>query len=319
MPEQEAGLRLRAHGVSKRIRTAQEDQNHFFRLNGGSRYDFQGGQIAVFVSRVDEILGPDQSSSKEDVDHRILSALSQREFQTWACFRHPVRRREWLAARLLIKLLVLTGAIFPEEDKHYFISRHPVFRLLGHGNILDLDPAACRRVEFLSPTGGGPRLFVGREDVSQILSCSLSHAGGWVAAACAADGHPVGVDIETVRSHSADFRAGCFTEREQSWAEQTAAVSDMSCDVLYTMLWTLKESAYKAVSAHRGFPWHAEVSMKSVMSSPLSEFIKDGGLLELARYDLEVCINGWHRAQGATCRIASDCLLSVINILERRI
>lgn len=164
---------------------------------------------------------------------------------------------------------------------------------------------------------GGPRLFVGREDVSQILSCSLSHARGWVAAACAADGHPVGVDIETVRSHSTDFRAGCFTEREKSWAEQSAAASDMSCDVLYTLLWTLKESAYKAVSAHTVFPWRAEVSMKSVMSSPLSEFIQDGGLLELSRYDLEVCINGWHRAQGATCRIALDCLLSMINILER--
>lgn len=318
-PKQGAGLRLQTHGIAEWIRTAKEDQNHYSRLNGGGQHGFQGGQIAVFVSRVDEILGPDQSRSKEDFDHRILSALSQREFQVWACLRHPVRRREWLAARLLVKLLILTGAVFPEEDKHYSIPWRPVVRFVGHENIMDHDPVAYRSVEFFSPTGGGiPRLFVGREDTSQILSCSLSHAGGWVAAACAAEGHPVGVDIETVGSHSADFQAGCFTEREQSWAEQIAAASDMSCDVIYTLLWTLKESAYKAVSAHRGFPWHVEVSMKFVMSSPLSEFIQDGGLLELSRYDLEVCINGWHRAQGATCRIASDCLLSVINILERR-
>lgn len=301
------------------MRTAQEDQNHYSHLNGDRQYDFQGGQIAVFVSRVDEILGPDQSRSKEDVDHRILSALSQREFHAWACLRHPVRRREWLAARLLIKQLVLMGAIFPKEDKYCFIPWHPVVRFFVHGNILDHDPAACRCIEFLSPTGGGPRLFVDREDVSQILSCSLSHAGGWVAVACATNGHPVGVDIETVRTHSEDFLTDCFTEREQSWAEQSVTASDMSQDMLYTLLWTLKESAYKAVSAHTGFLCRTEVSMKSVMSSPLSELILDGGLPELARYDLEVCINGWHRAQGATCRIAPDCLLSMINILERGI
>ncbi len=287
-----------------------------FQPEWGGRHGNQGVRIALFVSRVDEILGF-QCRGEEDVDTRILSALSQLESQAWARLRHTVRRREWLAARMLIKLLVLTGAIFTGEDKQHMCSWSPVVRFIEHGNILGHDPAACRRVEFLSQASGGPRLFIGREDVSQILSCSLSHAGGWVAVACATDGHHVGVDIETVRSHSADFRARCFTEREQLWAEQTSATSDMSCDVLFTLLWTLKECAYKAVRVHTEFPWRTEVSVKSVLPSPLSEFVQDGGLLELPRYDLDVCINGWHGAQGATCRIATDCLLSVINIIER--
>lgn len=269
----------------------------------------------IAVSHVDEILRQDDSAMEKGSNHFFSGLLSPREFQGWSCLRHPLRRREWLVARLLAKHMVLSGMAIPLSTTNPMIQRQPVIRFVDHGDILASDPSSFRRAELLSPARGEvPRLFWFEEDMSPFVSCSVSHSGGWVAVAFTAGDSLLGVDIEKVKVYNEAFRTGCFSDREQAWIELNSAASSMSCEELCTLLWTFKESAFKAGGVGKGFLLRTDVNVRTVLERPLPLLGQTGEMPEMTCFDLEIFIDGWHWAQGASCLIAANCLLSIVTI-----
>ncbi len=120
--------------------------------------------------------------------------LSTDEFITLARIRHPLRRRQWLAARRLA----------------YRILHLPPIRYLGSG---------C-------PVVGDGFL-------------SIAHSGRHVVVAASA--HPVGVDVERVSSQVVRL-ADRFTRPE----EAALFGGRMPEAEALTLLWSIKEAAYKA-------------------------------------------------------------------------
>lgn len=269
----------------------------------------------IAVSHVDEILRQNDSTMEKGGNHFFPSLLSLREFQGWSRLRHPLRRREWLVARLLAKYMVLSEIAIPLSTTGSMIQRQPVVRFVDRGDLLVSDPSSFRRAELLSPARGEvPRLFWFEEDMSHLVSCSVSHSGGWVTVAFTVGDCLLGVDIEKVKVYNEAFRTGCFSDREQAWIELNSAASSVSCEELCTLLWTFKESAFKAGGVGKGFLLRTDVNVGTVLERPLPLLGQPGEMPEMACFELEVFIDGWHRAQGASCLIAADCILSVVTI-----
>lgn len=269
----------------------------------------------IAVSHVDEILRQDDSAMEKGGNHFFPGLLSLRETQGWSRLRHPLRRREWLVARLLAKHMVLSGMAIPLSTTDPMIQWQPIVRFVDHRDILAGDPSSFRRAELLSPDRGEvPRLFWLEEDMSPFVSCSVSHSGGWVGVAFTAGDCLLGVDIEKVKVYSEAFRTGCFSDREQAWIKLSSAASSMSCEELCTLLWTFKESAFKAGGIGKGLLLSTGVNVMTVLDRPLPLPGRTGEVPEMTYFDLEIFIDGWHWTQGASCLIAADCFLSVVTI-----
>lgn len=264
----------------------------------------------IAVSNVDEILREDNSIMENGGKHFFSNLLSPREFQSWSCLSHPLRRREWLIVRLLVKYIVISGIAKPLMS-----TGGHIIQFVDHCDIHSGDPSAFCRVEFLSSVKGkAPKLFWFGEDMSPFVSCSASHSGGWVAIALTVGNSLVGVDIEKVKGYSDVFRMSCFSDHERAWIELNSATSSMSHEELCTLLWTFKESAFKVGGFCKGFLLRTDVNVKTVLEKPLLLLGQTEEIPEMAYIDLEVFINDWHRAQGASCFIAGDYLLSVLTV-----
>ncbi len=264
----------------------------------------------IAISHVDEILREDNSIMENGGNHFFSNLLSPREFQSWGCLSHPLRRREWLIARLLAKHMVLSGIAKPLPT-----TGGPMIQFVDHCDIHSGDPSAFCRVEFLSSVKGkAPKLFWFGEDMPPFVSCSASHSGGWVAIALTAGDYHLGVDIEKVKGFSDVFRMSCFSDQEQAWIELNSATSSMSHEELCTLLWTFKESAFKAGGVCKGFLLRTDVNVMTVLEKPLPLLGQTEEVPEMAYFNLEVFIDGWHWAQGASCFITGDRLLSVLTV-----
>lgn len=107
-----------------------------------------------------------------------------------------------------------------------------------------------RRIEIVSPVDGPPRLSVldryGRERPLD-ARVSISHRHGLAVAVVAPAGVRVGVDLE--RSGSIPLQAIRYF--------LTSAEQAMATYVDPTVLWSLKEAAWKALGLGRSIPFHA--------------------------------------------------------------
>jgi 4'-phosphopantetheinyl transferase EntD len=157
--------------------------------------------------------------------------LSERETRDVALPTHPRVRRRRLAGRVAAKQLALrVGAA-------------------GDG-VLALDAAAvghlpderCREVELLRGPDGRPELRDRGEPLGARVSVSHGERLSCVAMARSA----VGIDLETVSPRVAAFARGNLTAAERQWADGAAASGALALDWAHTLLWTLKEAAFKA-------------------------------------------------------------------------
>jgi phosphopantetheinyl transferase len=140
--------------------------------------------------------------------------LSGEEKRTLGGILNARRRREWLGARVCLKLMLL------EEG-------------------LADDPAA---VDVVKDGRQRPRaVLTGRVTAAEAFDCSLSHAGDWAMAALTrVPGLAIGADIEHVSA-----RASALKDRFSG--PQDLLLVDQGDDYYYTALWSIKEAASKAV------------------------------------------------------------------------
>jgi phosphopantetheinyl transferase len=147
----------------------------------------------------------------ESIAVRVLAAAERVEYVE---LHHPLRRREWLGARVCLKLMV------------------------SRRGLVD-DPRDCAVIK--DPRGRPRLVFAGALTADVAADCSLSHKGRFVCAAVSTTvGSRIGVDIEEVSprlrrlarqfAHERDTVLGSRPEEER-----------------LAILWALKEACSKVV------------------------------------------------------------------------
>ena len=97
-------------------------------------------------------------------------------------------------------------------------------------------------VELRPAPSGSPEVFL--HDRSAPVQLSLSHSRGVALCAIARAGAGLGCDVETVEPRNPAFPEDYFTDEEQELVARTPAVRR---DQVVTLLWSIKESALKAL------------------------------------------------------------------------
>ncbi len=143
-----------------------------------------------------------------------LAWLTRSERERIKGFRFEKRRQDWLLGRWAAKRLVL--------------------------DVAGLPASAVGRVEIASAADGAPLpLLDGRP---YPMTLSLSHSNGRALCAATREGVALGCDIERVDSRDAAFGDTFLTACER---DRVAAAADG--DLTTTAIWSLKESALKAL------------------------------------------------------------------------
>jgi len=166
--------------------------------------------VEVALLDVTRLAGTESTAS------RFLTALEHEEY---ARLRHPLRRREWLGARVCLKVMLMQQ------------------RRVG-------DPLHCAVVK---DARGRPRLaFLPEAPAGVAYDCSLSHKGRFVCACVArAAGIKVGVDIEEVSPRLLRLAHAFANDRD-------VLIDSRSAEERLAILWTLKEACTKVVGRGLG-------------------------------------------------------------------
>lgn len=183
------------------------------------------------------------------IDTRILDGsdefvryLCPAELQRYQTFVSARRRQEWLGARLAAKYLFLHNMESPHSAPH----GHHVVTSLSRETLVSLPLWMYRNVDVATgrdPDRPGPRYRWRGCETDAALS--LSHTG-FDACACIAAGGDIGIDLQKVEQRVGAFYRTNYAAAEQQWVERGAEGEPSSRDWLYTLLWTLKEAAFKA-------------------------------------------------------------------------
>lgn len=150
-------------------------------------------------------------------DELSPGALTPAERRELARLPHDARRRDWLAGRCAAKRAVAAHGGLPPE-----------------------------RVRLIGRTGASPRSFV-RNDAGRWaplpVAISIAHRDGVAIAAASSLTRHVGVDLERVDAVGPDER------------RYFGAPSEIDIDA--TLVWMLKEAAWKALGVSPGTPFMA--------------------------------------------------------------
>ncbi len=145
--------------------------------------------------------------------------LTLREREEYAQLRHPLRRREWLGARVCLKAMLLR--------------RRSVS-----------DPTQC---EIMKDTRGRPEVSFGSvRSASAAFDCSISHKGRFAGAVTSSMADTrVGIDVEEVPPRLMRL-AGAFA------GDRLSLIHPRPPEERLALLWAVKEACAKAVGAGIG-------------------------------------------------------------------
>ncbi len=157
------------------------------------------------------LLALGQLDDQESAAARFLTAPEQAEY---AELRHPLRRREWLGARVCVKLMAVRQGV------------------VG-------DPLDCAVVK---DPRGRPRLVFTPELIADVAAdCSLSHKGRFVCAGISRTaGSRIGVDIEEVSPRLRGLARQFAHERDRVLGSRPE-------EERLAILWALKEACSKVM------------------------------------------------------------------------
>ena len=162
------------------------------------------------------------------------------------------RKNEWLAGRLAAKYLFLNRLEMSEGDKPRQWS--PTLSKLSSTALGVYSPWMYQQVEVLPNDRPGryrKLVWCGKDRPESV---SLSHARG-VSCACIAMERPTAIDIETAVPRLEAFYRKTFTAAEKYWVTRGAEGHSIRSDWLFTLLWTLKESAMKLGWLNQASVW----------------------------------------------------------------
>lgn len=172
----------------------------------------------------------------------FLGYLSNLERAKYVGLPGQGRKREWLAGRLAAKYLFLNRLEMSEGTQRQW---SPTLLKLSPKSLGAYSPWMYRKVEVLpddTVPGGRPKIvWCGKDHPENV---SLSHTGN-VSCACLVMGPAAAIDIETSVPRIDAFYRNTFTSAERSWVTSGAEGKAIRSDWLFTVLWTLKESALK--------------------------------------------------------------------------
>jgi len=159
--------------------------------------------------------------------------FSESEWAVYPGFRDKTRREEWLLGRFLAKQLIL---------EHLDAGA-------GAGEPLSLSVHPAE-IQVYSRSGMGrstpPRVFINGRLLNWSLSIAHSKQSVLVALS-KKPGTAIGADIEFLCPQTPGFSAIWLTPAEQTW------VHNQGKPHLVSMLWAVKEAAYKAININREF------------------------------------------------------------------
>jgi hypothetical protein len=180
--------------------------------------------------------------SRELRGEESLGYLSNLERAKYAGLPSQARKREWLAGRLAAKYLFLNRLEMSEGTHRQW---GPTLLKLSWESLGAYSPWMYRKVEVLPndtiPSRRPKIIWCGKDRPESV---SLSHTGD-VSCACLVMGPPTAIDIETAVPRIDAFYRNTFTAAERSWVTSGAEGKAITSDWLFTLLWTLKESALK--------------------------------------------------------------------------
>ena len=172
-----------------------------------------GAAVPVAAVRVDLAALEAAGAGEAVAAGRYLTPAEQ---ETWACFRLPRRRLEWLGGRIAAKYaaMAVVGA-----DRG-----HPRWQGWQVGAL----------------DGGRPVLVAGATPLAEI---SISHSHGMAVALAAT--RPCGIDIELPREAVLRVRSRfCSAPEEERLA---ATLAGVDAEMRLTLLWAAKEAVRKAL------------------------------------------------------------------------
>jgi phosphopantetheinyl transferase len=156
-----------------------------------------------------------------DLELVATGFLAEPEQAEYAELRHPLRRREWLGARVCLKLMAV-----------------------GQG--LVAAPLDCAVIK--DPRGRPRLVFAPVLATDVVADCSLSHKGRFVCAATSrAPGARIGVDIEEISPRLRRLARQFAHERDRLLGSHPE-------DERLAILWALKEACSKVVGRGLAMP-----------------------------------------------------------------
>lgn len=213
--------------------------------------------VTRYNSRTNSALGGGCSlallESREVQGEEYARHLSISERATYRGLPSQRRKNEWLAGRLSAKYLFLNRLEMSQGTRGRQCV--PTLSKLSSEVLGAYSPWMYQKVEVL-PNGGTPSRYAklvwcGKDRPESV---SLSHAGS-VSCACIAMGPPTAIDIETAVPRIDAFYRNNFTAAERYWVTRGAEGQSVRSDWLFTLLWTLKESALKLGWLNQASVW----------------------------------------------------------------
>jgi len=214
--------------------------------------------------------------------HACLSASERRIMQK---YRHPARRREFVAGRYALKHALLE-------------TRRSAIRI---GTVPPLPPVRPAQSLAVLPDGDGrPQLWT--ENAAASAHVSIAHAAGWAAGACSP--LPIGIDIVGLSERVA-------VPDDSPWL---AGVEPDWLPRLRALLWGLRESLLKTGQVAAKATWSLQ-DMTAVPTCSARDVIANWPRrLGLAHLDIEF---EQKRIAAAFVPLCSTVILVVVNAPEQ--
>lgn len=213
------------------------------------------------------------------VAHACLSSSERRIMQR---YRHPQRRREFVAGRYALKHALLE-------------IRRPAIRIGSAMPLPQVRPAQC--LDVLPDDDGRPRLWT--ENSPAPAHVSIAHAAGWAAGACS---HlPIGIDI-------VDLSTRVAVPDDCPWLD---GVDPDWRPRLRALLWGLRESLLKTGQVAAKATWALQ-DMTAVPVSSAREVVANWPRqLGLAYLEIEF---EQKRVAAAFVPLCSSVILVIVNV-----
>jgi len=195
------------------------------------------------------ILGLLESSEVREEDY--LPCLSKDERQRFFEITNHPRRVSWLSGRMAAKYVFLSRLELAQRSAN----GKPILVRLSPADLRAYSAWMYQKIEVLPNRESATRypgfIWCGEP---QKESISLSHTAA-LSCACFSLDKPASIDLEITTSRVDAFYRYTFTKAERDWVARHANDDAAGANWLFTLLWTLKESALKLDTADELGVW----------------------------------------------------------------